>query len=314
MSKIMISELTETTTAPDTSYIAIDNGTVTNKITIANYNENANATAKHYAEEAQGFAGDANTAKGDAIAAKNEAETLVGNASSYANAANTSAASAAGSASEASGYVGAAQTSASNALASARAAEASAAGIEDQVKLAKSWAVGNTGARAGEATNNAMYWAGQAAAAAGGGVVSFNSRTGSVLPEDGDYSSDMITHTNSNSTVSDVETELNSAKANITRVAGNVSALDNELSTFEDDVAAEFLTKEDKFIVLDEILAAGATQVTFTNAAITAAADVWIRTNKPGLNWTNATDTEGSCTITYPAQSSPTTVRLLIRR
>lgn len=209
MSKIMISELQETTSAPDSSYIAIDNGTTTNKITIANYNTNANATAKSYAEASQRYSNDALAAKDGAVSAKNEAETLANTASSYANAARASADAAAGSASEASGYVGSAQTSATNALASARAAEASAAGIDDQVKLAKSWAVGNTGVRADEAVNNAMYWAGQAAAAAGGGVVSFNGRTGSVLPNAGDYSSDQIAHVNSDSTYSNVETEIN---------------------------------------------------------------------------------------------------------
>ena len=213
MSKIMISELTETTSAPDESYIAIDNGETTNKITVANYNANANATAKSYAEAAQGYAGDATSAKNDAVSAKNETEILVGTASNYANAASSSADAAAGSASEASGYVGVAQTSASNALASARAAEASAANIENQVKLAKSWAVGNTGMRADEAVNNAMYYAGQAAAAAGGGVVSFNGRTGSVMPESGDYSSDEVAHVNSDSTYSNVETEINNLKA-----------------------------------------------------------------------------------------------------
>lgn len=209
MSKIMISELQETTSAPDSSYIAIDNGTTTNKITIANYNSNANATAKRYAEASQGYANDAQTAKEDAVSAKNEAETLANTASSYANAANASANAAAGSASEASGYVGAAQTSATNAQASARAAEASAADIDNQVKLAKSWAVGNTGVRADEAVNNSMYWAGQAAAAAGGGVVSFNGRTGSVLPNAGDYSSDQVAHVNSDSTYTNVETAVN---------------------------------------------------------------------------------------------------------
>lgn len=209
MSKIMISELQETTSAPDSSYIAIDNGATTNKITIANYNTNANATAKSYAEASQRYSNDALAAKDSAVSAKNEAETLANTASSYANAARASADAAAGSASEASGYVGSAQTSATNALASARAAEASAAGIDDQVKLAKSWAVGNTGVRADEAVNNSMYWAGQAAAAAGGGVVSFNGRTGSVLPNAGDYSSDQIAHVNSDSTYSNVETEIN---------------------------------------------------------------------------------------------------------
>lgn len=215
MSKIMISELQETTSAPDSSYIAIDNGTTTNKITIANYNENANATAKRYAEASQGYSNDALVAKDGAVSAKNEAETLANTASSYANAARASADAAAGSASEASGYVGSAQTSATNALASARAAEASAAGIDDQVKLAKSWAVGNTGVRANEAVDNAMYWAGQAAAAAGGGVVSFNGRTGSVLPNAGDYSSDQIAHVNSDSTYTDVETAINNLHTDV---------------------------------------------------------------------------------------------------
>lgn len=215
MSKIMISELQETTSAPDSSYIAIDNGTATNKITIANYNTNANATAKSYAEASQRYSNDALTAKDGAVSAKNEAETLANTASSYANAARASADAAAGSASEASGYVGSAQASATNALASARAAEASAADIDNQVKLAKSWAVGNTGVRADEAVNNSMYWAGQAAAAAGGGVVSFNGRTGSVLPNAGDYSSDQIAHVNSDSTYTNVEAALNEAQANI---------------------------------------------------------------------------------------------------
>lgn len=232
MSKIMISELQETTSAPDSSYIAIDNGTTTNKITIANYNENANATAKRYAEASQGYSDDALTAKDGAVSAKNEAETLANTASSYANAARASADAAAGSASEASGYVGSAQTSATNALASARAAEASAAGIDDQVKLAKSWAVGNTGVRADEAVNNAMYWAGQAAAAAGGGVVSFNGRTGSVLPNAGDYSSDQVAHVNSDSTYTNVETALNNAQANIAEAQEDISG---KLDTYASD-------------------------------------------------------------------------------
>lgn len=230
MSKIMISELQETTSAPDSSYIAIDNGTTTNKITIANYNENANATAKRYAEASQGYSNDALTAKDGAVSAKNEAETLANTASSYANAARASADAAAGSASEASGYVGSAQASATNALASARAAEASAAGIDDQVKLAKSWAVGNTGVRADEAVNNAMYWAGQAAAAAGGGVVSFNGRTGSVLPNAGDYSSDQIAHVNSDSTYTNVETALNNAQANISEAQRDIATAQEDIS------------------------------------------------------------------------------------
>lgn len=57
----------------------------------------------------------------------------------------------------------------------------------DSAVLAQSWAVGETGTREGENTDNARYWAQQAHMAAGGGVVSFNGRTGSVIPKKGDY-------------------------------------------------------------------------------------------------------------------------------
>ena len=57
----------------------------------------------------------------------------------------------------------------------------------DSAVRARSWAVGETGTREGENTDNARYWAQQAHAAAGGGVVSFNGRTGSVIPKKGDY-------------------------------------------------------------------------------------------------------------------------------
>lgn len=63
---------------------------------------------------------------------------------------------------------------------------------KDGALSAKSWAVGGTGTRPGEDTNNAEYWAGQAAAAAGGGVISFNGRTGTVKSKSGDYDPRMV--------------------------------------------------------------------------------------------------------------------------
>ena len=59
-------------------------------------------------------------------------------------------------------------------------------------QAAQSWAVGGTGTREGEDTNNAKYWSEQAAAAAGGGVTSFKGRTGSVTPASGDYTAEMV--------------------------------------------------------------------------------------------------------------------------
>ena len=64
--------------------------------------------------------------------------------------------------------------------------------VQNASKQAQSWAVGGTGSREGEDTNNAKYWAEQAENAAGGGVTSFNGRTGTVVPAEGDYTAEMI--------------------------------------------------------------------------------------------------------------------------
>jgi hypothetical protein len=58
--------------------------------------------------------------------------------------------------------------------------------------MAKSWAVGGTGTREGEDTDNAKYWAKAAQGAAGGGVTSFNGRAGAVAPQIGDYTAAMV--------------------------------------------------------------------------------------------------------------------------
>ena len=67
-------------------------------------------------------------------------------------------------------------------------------------------------------------------------------------------------------------------------------------------------------IMLEQTLAAGNTQVTFTNSAITANCSVNVQTNVAGLNWTAVNDsTLGTLIYTYPAQTSPVSVRLYIR-
>ena len=90
----------------------------------------------------------ANEASESATSALNSANTAV-------NAANNAATSATS-----------AQTSANNAATSASSASSSAANATSQATLSQSWAVGNTGARDGENTNNAKYWAEQAQASA----------------------------------------------------------------------------------------------------------------------------------------------------
>lgn len=67
-------------------------------------------------------------------------------------------------------------------------------------------------------------------------------------------------------------------------------------------------------IELTQTLAAGNTQVTFTDSAITANCSVNIQTDSPGLAWTNVNNsTAGTLIYTFPAQSSPVNVKLIIR-
>ena len=81
---------------------------------------------------------------------------------------------------------------ASETLQAAQNAAASAASVGDIADLSKSYAVGGTGIREGEDTDNAKYYKEQARAIAGGGVTTFNGRGGDVEPQSGDYTKDMV--------------------------------------------------------------------------------------------------------------------------
>ena len=119
--------------------------------TAAKASETAAKTAQTGAETAE------SSAQNSAAAAAGSAQTAqsaAGTATNAASSANQAAASASGSASQAS--------------AAATAAAGSATGAETASKTAQSWAVGGTGTRPGEDTDNAKYWAQQAEAVAGG--------------------------------------------------------------------------------------------------------------------------------------------------
>ena len=110
-----------------------------------------------------------------AKAAQTGAETAESNAkdsaeatAADAQASQTAASTATGAASTASTAAEVASGSASQASAAATAAAGSAAGAETASKTAQSWAVGGTGTRPGEDTDNAKYWAKQAEAVVGG--------------------------------------------------------------------------------------------------------------------------------------------------
>lgn len=97
-------------------------------------------------------------------------------------------------------------------------------------------------------------------------------------------------------------------------IAQNGTIIPSTNCTPSESITGQLKGKENAAIVLVQTLAAGNTQVTFSDAAITANADVSIKTNMAGLNWTDINDsTAGTLIITYPAQSVPVTVKLIIR-
>nr|DAE45983.1 MAG TPA: receptor binding complex [Caudoviricetes sp.] len=81
----------------------------------------------------------------------------------------------------------AAAASAQSAAESAETATAAAGSIGNSVTAAA-----KSAAAAAASEKSAEYWAGQAQQAAGGGVVSFNGRAGSVVPQAGDYDKKMV--------------------------------------------------------------------------------------------------------------------------
>lgn len=159
--------------------------------------------AQDAAEAAQGKAEDAQaaaeaaqtkaeTAQSKAETAQSKAETAQGKAESAQSAAESAAASASGSASAAASSASAAALSEDASAEYEAGAKTAAASAAANGKLSESWAVGGTGTRTGEDTNNAKYWAMAAQGAAGGGVTSFNGRGGAVAPQKGDYTAAMV--------------------------------------------------------------------------------------------------------------------------
>lgn len=150
--------------------------------TAAASSKTAAATSASKAENAQSAAEDAQTA----------AETAASTATSAKTAAETAKAGAVSAQSKAQSAQVKAEGAAADAEESAAAAAQSATQVAANSKTAESWAVGGTGTREGEDSNNAKYWCESAQAIAGGGVTSFNGRGGIVKPQKGDYTAEMV--------------------------------------------------------------------------------------------------------------------------
>lgn len=164
--------------------------------TAAKNAQDAAEVAQGKAEDAQAAAeaaqAKAETAQSKAETAQSKAETAQGKAVSAQSAAESAAASASGSASAAASSASAAALSEDASAEYEAGAKTAAAAAAANGKLSESWAVGGTGTREGEDTDNAKYWAKAAQGAAGGGVTSFNGRSGAVAPKAGDYTASMV--------------------------------------------------------------------------------------------------------------------------
>lgn len=210
--------------------------------TNAKASEKAAAASQASAETASA------SAQNSAAAAAKSAQAAQGAASSAGTAASTASSAAAS-----------ASGSASQAQASAAAAAKSAASVDGINKTAQSWAVGGTGTRPGEDTDNAKYWAEQAQAVAGGDFATKVEAQGYVTA-----------HNQSAEAHSDIRTALNGKEASGTAAAA-VTAHNKDTAAHAD--IREALSKAGKPFIIEGTLAEDGTTISVdkTRAEIKAA-------------------------------------------
>lgn len=199
MSNLKISELNETSTAPASSYIPIDDGELTQKITVENFNATGAASAAQSAAAAAlsetaattaattatAAATEATTAKTQAVSAKTAAETAQG----YAEAAQSAAEAAQSAAETAAQSI---TTAAATAVEKAAEATTAASNASTSENLAKSYSETAEAYGAGTVNgtpvseqseqyhNNAKYYSEQAADSASSASTSATSAANSA--------------------------------------------------------------------------------------------------------------------------------------
>ena len=134
----------------------------------ANSASSSASIATGAATTAANAANEAETSRAAAVTAKNEAASAATSATASKNAAETAATTATTKAGEATSAATTATGAATTATTKASEASTSAGASQSHSVISQSWAVGGTGVRPGEATNNAKYWAQQAAEIVGG--------------------------------------------------------------------------------------------------------------------------------------------------
>ena len=340
---IKISELTEyTAEVTDSLLIPLDDGTKTYKVPVGHFNQGAASSAKAYADKAEISARNAATSESNTRQVAQEITSNTSSAKDAAKEAEDAKNATVQLKADTERAVASIKTSVDNASSSAMSAADSADDAAESSTLSKSWAIGGTGKREDEDVNNAKYWASIAGAAAGGGVLSFNGRSGFVVPADGDYKSEQIKR--GNSTVEASLTALEETAGDATNVpigtvveateeypeissgetAGVISgktkkflaSLKRLIETVERDLKlliSNVDKKTSKRLPSQSLTAAGGS-LTFTDDSITDTSLIEVYATIPNISPSNYSVTGTTLTVTFDAQEKAFDVCVTVRK
>lgn len=241
MADIQINELLESQTAADSDWIAIDNGSATKKISVLNFNSTGAASAAQSAAAAAQSATDAAASKTAAEQAEDNTETLITSAQTIVSNAQTYAGEAATSANTASTAASTATAQAAIATQAANTAAGYAQNVDNFAKTAKSWAVGGTGTRSGEDTDNSKYYADSAHTseinAAASETAAATSEANAAASETAAAASESNAAA-SESNAASSETNAAASESNAATSASNAASSESNAATSESNAAA----------------------------------------------------------------------------
>ena len=228
------------------------------------------SSAKENANTAKSAQTAAETAKDIALSAKEEAltaKTAAESAQSKAEEAQSKAETAQSASEAAQGKAEAAQSAAESARLGAETAYASAKASADvaaesadkstdkaaeatnQALLSKSYAVGGTGARTGEETDNAKYYCEQAQSIVGGDYVTNTQleafKTTNIVPLEYDISELQTKEAENETSISGLSTEVNSVKEKANTNETNISSLQSKANEMEGNIAGIYESLND---------------------------------------------------------------------
>ena len=339
---IKISELTEyTAEVTDSLLIPLDDGTKTYKVPVGHFNQGAASSAKAYADKAEISARNAATSESNTRQVAQEITSNTSEAKDAAKEAEDAKNATVQLKADTERAAASVKASVDNASSSAMSAADSADDATDSATLSKSWAVGGTGKRENEDVNNAKYWASIAGAAAGGGVLSFNGRSGFVVPADGDYKSEQIKRGDSTVEASLTALEETAGDATNVQIGTVVEAAEEYPEISSGETAGVISGKTKKFLASLKLLietverdlkllisnvdkktskrlpaqsltASGGT-LTFKDSSITTTSLIDVYATIPNIAPSTITAAAGTCTVTFDAQDSAFDVCITIR-